>query len=73
MKVMNGDLLEKAAEGFDAVIDRFAQIEGEDLLVSGVCVGTGVMDMEGCFERLRVTGDLHGMGAFLLMCAEIAR
>lgn len=73
MKVMDGALLEKAAEGFYAVIDRFAQIEGNDLLVSGVCVGTGVMDLKGYFDRPRVTGDLHGMGAFLLMCAEIAR
>lgn len=73
MKIMDESLLEKAGEGFRAVIDRFAQIEGDDLLVSGVCVGTGVMDMEGYFDRPRVTGDLHGMGAFLLMCAEIAR
>ena len=73
MKVMNDDLLEKASDGFHAVIDRFAQIDGNDLLVSGVCVGTGVMDLKGYFDRPRVTGDLHGMGAFPLMCAEIAR
>lgn len=73
MKVTDDKLLKNAAEGFYAVIDRFAQIDGDDLLVSGVCVGTGVMDLKGYFDRPKAAGDLHGMGAFLLMCAEIAR
>lgn len=73
MKIMDGSLLGQAGEGFAAVIDRFVQIEEGKLVLSGVCVGTGVMDMQGYFDRPRAVNDLHGMGAFLLMCAEIAR
>lgn len=51
--------------------------EGDDgyVGVRGVCIGTGVGD--GSFEhyiaRPTVENDLHGAGAFLLMCCEYAK
>lgn len=44
--------------------------EGDDLIVSGICVGTNVGDYEFYIKRPTVQNDLHGMGAFLLMCTE---
>ena len=44
--------------------------EGDDLVVSNICVGTKVGDYQFYIDRPTVQNDLHGMGAFLLMCAE---
>lgn len=73
MGVVSVDMLERAIESFDAIIDKFVEIKDGDLLLSGVCIGTGVLDYQGYIERPTSTNDLHGMGAFLLMCAELAR
>ena len=49
---------------------------GEDengLLIGNVCVGTGVGDYPFYCARPTSVNDLHGVGAFLLMCAEAAK
>ena len=56
-------------EALDASVER----NGEDILVKNVCVGTGVMDYQGYIDRPTSVNDLHGVGAFLIMCAEVAR
>ena len=43
---------------------------GEDLVISNICIGTGVGDYQFYIDRPRIENDLHGMGAFLLMCCE---
>ena len=58
--------MHRAYEG----IIKSLTFEGEDLIVSNICVGTGVGDLEFYFKRPAVQNDLHGMGAFLLMCTE---
>lgn len=65
--------LKNAKCGFENVIRKFVEIKDEDLFISGVCIGTGVLDYQGYIERPTSVNDLHGMGAFLLMCAEIAK
>jgi unsaturated rhamnogalacturonyl hydrolase len=50
------------------ILEHSVSLEGEDLFLSGVCVGTGVGDYAHYLKRPTVTNDLHGMGAFLLMC-----
>ena len=62
--------LDYAKKGFEGVIDRL-KWEGQDLLVDHICVGTGVGDYKHYCRRPTSTNDLHGMGAFLIMCAEI--
>ena len=47
--------------------------DGGMLNVTGVCVGTNVNYLDYYFDRPIVTNDLHGMGAFLLMCTEVSR
>lgn len=73
MGVMDTSVLQNAKEGFEAVIQDFTKVEGDNLVISGVCVGTGVNNYQGYIERPTSVNDLHGMGAFLLMCAEVAR
>jgi len=58
--------IDKAYEG---VINSLT-FEGDDLILSNICIGTGVGDYQFYIERPTVQNDLHGMGAFLLMCTE---
>lgn len=70
--VMDRAYLEQAKKGYQGVI-RSLEWDGDDLLLGGVCVGTGVGDYAHYCARPVSVNDLHGMGAFLLMCAEIQR
>lgn len=63
------DTLTKAYEGVLRKID----IEGDKLFVTDVCIGTGFGDLDFYLERPTVVNDLHGMGAFILMCTEVHR
>ncbi len=56
--------------GFNGVMSK-AQTKDDKLYLSGVCIGTGVGILDMYFDRPTVTNDLHGMGAFLLMCTEV--
>jgi unsaturated rhamnogalacturonyl hydrolase len=59
----------KAARG---VIGRLAY-DGDDVLIPDICEGTWVGDYAFYCARQRRVNDLHGVGAFLLMCAEAER
>lgn len=64
--------LEQARKGYEAVIRSLAW-EGDDLLVGDVCVGTGVGNYRHYCERPTCVNDLHGVGAFLIMCAQVQK
>lgn len=64
--------LAAARRGYDAVIASL-DWEGEDLLVGHVCIGTNVGDCDYYCQRPVSRNDLHGVGAFLLMCTELER
>ncbi len=63
------EYLEYAKKGYEAAIGTL-EFDGDDLLLGGVCVGTGVGDYTHYINRPTSTNDLHGMGAFLIMCVE---
>ena len=65
-------VLERAQRGYDGVINSL-KMDGDDLLIGDVCIGTGVGDYQHYIHRSTSVNDLHGVGAFLLMCAEAAR
>lgn len=65
------EYLEYAKKGFEGVINSLTY-EGDDLLLGNVCIGTGVGDYTHYVNRPTSTNDLHGMGAFLIMCTELA-
>jgi unsaturated rhamnogalacturonyl hydrolase len=58
-----------AKKGYEGVINSLTY-EGEELIVSNICIGTGVGPYEFYLKRPTVANDLHGMGAFVLMCSE---
>jgi len=67
-----GDVLEKAYEGSvkSLTIDKDGGLE-VNLVCAGTCIDEGTY--EYYVNRPQITNDLHGTGAFLLMCAEMQR
>lgn len=70
--ILNTDYLKYAKKGYEAVIDSL-DWAGNDLLIGNICIGTGVGNYEHYCSRPVVINDLHGMGAFLIMCAEYCK
>ena len=68
--MMERDFLDAARRGYAGVIGSLAR-DGDDLLIGNVCVGTGVGDYAFYCARPTSVNDLHGVGAFLLMCVEM--
>ena len=62
--------LAAAVKAFEGVISRL-EYRGEDVIIGGICVGTGVGDFKHYCNRPTSENDLHGTGAFLLMCTEM--
>ena len=71
-KVKYGDILNKAYKG---MIDSLYYDEEGYLVIDNVCIGTCIEDgtYEYYINRDTVKNDLHGAGAFILMCAEMER
>lgn len=67
--ILEDNYLKAAKRGYEGVI-RSLEWDGSDLLIGNVCVGTGVGDYQHYCNRPVSTNDLHGVGAFLLMCQE---
>lgn len=59
-----------ARKAFEGVIERL-EIQGNDVTIGSICVGTGVGDYNHYCKRPTSENDLHGVGAFLLMCTEL--
>ena len=72
MGLMDASYLKYVKKGYEGVIGSL-EFDGEELHVVGVCIGTGVCTYQGYIERPTSCNDLHGVGAFLLMCAEVER
>ena len=63
--------LRSVRRAFDGVTGKLTYDEAGHVQISGVCVGTGVMDYASYLKRPTSTNDLHGVGAYLLMCEEV--
>lgn len=72
MGILPEDYMQYAKKGYEGVI-RSLGWDGEDLLVGDVCIGTGVGDYQHYCDRPTSINDLHGVGAFLIMCAEMQK
>lgn len=70
--VLPEEYLDYAKKGYKGVI-RSLEWNGDDLLINNVCVGTGVGDYTHYINRGTSENDLHGVGAFLLMCTEMQK
>lgn len=70
--ILDPAYLQNAMKGYEGVIKDLGW-EGKDLLIGNVCIGTGVGDYKHYCDRPVCTNDLHGVGAFLLMCTQVYR
>ena len=67
--LLDTSYMEYARKGYEGVI-RSLTWEGDNLIIGNVCIGTGVGDYDHYIHRPVSANDLHGVGAFLLMCEE---
>jgi unsaturated rhamnogalacturonyl hydrolase len=67
--IFNPKHLDAARRGISGVLNRLSIVDG-DLQIPDICVGTGVGDYAHYLARPTSVNDLHGVGAFLMMCAE---
>lgn len=70
--VLDKTYLDVARKGLFGILKRL-EYAGNNLLLKDICVGTGVGDYEFYCARNKNVNDLHGMGAFLIMCSEAHR
>ncbi|MGI6108029.1 MAG: glycoside hydrolase family 88/105 protein [Lachnospiraceae bacterium] len=70
--ILPEEYADNAWKAYRGVI-RSLSFDGDRLLVGNVCIGTGVGDYQHYCDRPVSVNDLHGVGAFLLMCAEAER
>jgi unsaturated rhamnogalacturonyl hydrolase len=70
--VLPEQALNAAKKAIRGVIGRLA-FDGDGVLIGDICEGTWVGDYAFYCARERRVNDLHGAGAFLLMCAEAER
>ncbi len=69
---MGKEVLPIIRKGLTAILKPLKRDEN-GILLDGVCVGTSVGRFDFYCARPTSTNDLHGMGAYLLMCNEAAR
>jgi unsaturated rhamnogalacturonyl hydrolase len=64
--------LDAARRGYQGVLQYKVRLEqterGRMLIIKDICVGTGVGDYAHYAARPRTENDLHGIGAFIIMC-----
>ncbi|OAS82720.1 glycoside hydrolase family 88/105 protein [Metabacillus litoralis] len=65
--------LEYAWKGYQGVIDTLKFDENGNVLIGNICIGTGIGDYDHYIARPTSENDLHGAGAFILMCAEMSQ
>lgn len=62
--------LDRAVNAYKGVVNSLTW-QNDEIEIGNVCIGTGVGDYDFYCRRPVSTNDLHGVGAFLLMCTEL--
>jgi Predicted unsaturated glucuronyl hydrolase involved in regulation of bacterial surface properties, and related proteins len=63
--------LEYAWKGYQGVLDTLQFDENGRVVIGHICIGTGIGDYAHYIARPTSENDLHGAGAFILMCTEM--
>lgn len=71
MGFLEESYLSYAKKGYDGIINRL-RFEGENIIIDNICIGTGVGDYAHYCDRPTSENDLHGAGAFIIMCTEVS-
>ncbi|OAS22070.1 glycoside hydrolase family 88/105 protein [Paenibacillus oryzisoli] len=61
-----------AWKGYQGVIDTLKFDENGHVIIGQICIGTGIGDYAHYIARPTSENDLHGAGAFILMCVEMS-
>jgi unsaturated rhamnogalacturonyl hydrolase len=72
LSLLEETYLDIARKGVEGVLRSLAYDEN-GIRIGNVCVGTNVGDYTHYINRPTSVNDLHGVGAFLIMCAEAHR
>lgn len=68
--LLDESYLDIAKKGYEGIINRLKYNEN-GVIIDNICVGTGVGDYQFYCDRPTSENDLHGAGAFILMCTEV--
>lgn len=69
------DFSETIEKAYHGMIDALSYDKNGNLILNEICIGTCIDSgtYEHYVNRPRIENDLHGMGAFVLMCAEMEK
>jgi unsaturated rhamnogalacturonyl hydrolase len=69
---LDAKYMQYAWKGFQGIIDTLKFDENGNVLIGNICIGTGIGDYAHYIARPTSENDLHGAGAFILMCVEMS-
>ncbi|MNJ57098.1 Unsaturated rhamnogalacturonyl hydrolase YteR [compost metagenome] len=69
---LDAKYMDYAWKGYQGVIDTLKLDENGNVVIGNICIGTGIGDYDHYIARPTSENDLHGAGAFILMCVEMS-
>ncbi|PMC34342.1 glycoside hydrolase 105 family protein [Bacillus sp. UMB0899] len=70
---LDSKYMEYAWKGYQGVINTLNYDDKGNVLIGNICIGTGIGDYAHYIARPTSENDLHGAGAFILMCVEMSK
>jgi unsaturated rhamnogalacturonyl hydrolase len=70
---LDENYLKYAWRGYRGVVDTLKFDGRGNVNIGDICIGTGIGDYAHYIARPRSENDLHGVGAFIIMCVEMSR
>lgn len=70
---LDAKYMEYAWKGYQGVIDTLKFDQNGNVVIGHICIGTGIGDYAHYIARPTSENDLHGAGAFILMCVEMSQ
>ena len=73
MNIIDKKYMAVVKRGFEGILSHSVKQQDGKIILDGTCIGTSVCEYEEYITRPTNENDLHGMGAFLLMCVELVK
>lgn len=70
---LDAKYMDVAWKGYQGVIDTLSFDENGNVIIGNICIGTSIGDYDFYIARPTSANDLHGAGAFVLMCVEMSK
>ncbi|QAY65767.1 glycoside hydrolase family 88/105 protein [Paenibacillus protaetiae] len=70
---LDASCMDNAWKGYYGVLDTLRFDESGHVVIGHICIGTGIGDYSHYIHRPTSENDLHGAGAFVLMCVEMSK